>query len=124
MQTIRQGFGREAPKDRCINDAEALGCQYVEDLLRNIGHVEGDAIAGFQPQVAEHPCPEGCLKQQFAVAEVLLGDRAAPALVLGGVPAVTFEYQGLALAPALQNVAVQFVEGGIGVCAYKPAQIG
>ncbi len=101
-----------------------MGCQYVEDLLRNIGHVEGDAIAGFQAQVAEHPCPEGCLEQQFAVAEVLLGDRAAPTLVLGGVPAVTFENQSFEFAPALQNVAVQFVEGGIGLCAYKPAQIG
>ena len=101
-----------------------MGCQYVENLLRDIGHVEGDAIAGLQPQVAEHPCPEGCLEQQFAVAEMLLGNRAAAAFVLGGVPSVTLEYQGFALAPTLQNVAVQFVEGGIGLCAYKPAQIG
>src|SRR5882762_2026999 len=64
------GFAAEPAEDDGVHDSEPGAGQHGDRQLRNHGHVDGDAIAGFQPgKIAEH-------RGNFihALVELLVGD--------------------------------------------------
>ena len=78
---IGQCFCRKTAENRRIDNAQALGGLGVVDLLENIRQVECDAVAAHQAQPREHLGPNHRFQQQTTVADVLLVDRPALAII-------------------------------------------
>ena len=95
MNPVRQGFGGEPTKNRCVNDAEPLCGQNVKNLLEDVGQVQRNAIPGAQVQAFEHAGSQGHLNQQLSVGEALFENRSTAPLIFRGIPAVAFEDERL-----------------------------
>jgi hypothetical protein len=69
VDAIRQGLGRKAPKNRGVDDTEALGRLRVVDLFEDVGQVERHAIAALQAEGAQDLRPQHGLDEQPTVTD-------------------------------------------------------
>ena len=113
-----------APENRRVDQPQALGRLRVENLLGDIGQVEGDARAALQAQRFQRLGAAHRFDQQLAISDLANLDGTAPPLVARRVPAVAFEDDRRARPAAREHVAVYFVKTGVGLCAAKPAVEG
>ena len=121
VNAIGERLGRESAENRRVNQPQALGRLRVENLLGDIGQVEGDARAALQAQRFQRLGAAHRFDQQLAISDLANLDGAAPPLVARRVPAVAFEDDRRARPAAREHVAVYFVKTGVGLCAAKPA---
>ena len=123
MDAVRKGLVAEAPEHGRVDNAETLRPFGPIDLLRDIGHVERDAVAGLETQRAQGQGAFRALQQQALAGDRIGVHGAAPAGVRGQVPAVTLEDQRGLRAPPRQNVTVHLIEGGVGQAPLEPAPV-
>src|SRR6266478_3673701 len=104
------GFAAETAEDHGVNDAEARASQHGDGQLRNHGHVDGDAIAGFESgKIAKH---RGDFV--YALVEFLVGDdRGGFSLGLGDEDQRSFVL-------VFSEMAVNAVVAGVEFAAGEP----
>ena len=105
-------LGREAAEHHRMDGADARAGEHGEHRLRHHRHVDDDAVALADAEVAQHGAEQLHFREQAAVSEGLLGVGD------GGI----VDQRGLLPAPA-RDVAVDRVVAGVADGAGKPAAV-
>jgi len=121
VDAIRQRLVAEAAEHGRVHHADALAGLGPEHLLRDVRHVDGEAVARPQPEPAQRQRATRGLQQQLLARHGIRDHGAAPTAVERLVPTVPFEPQRHLVAVPGKHVAIDFVEAGVGQRAAEPA---
>ena len=124
VDAIRQRLVAETAEHRRIDDAKTLAGLGPVHLLGDVRHVDRDAITRLQPKIAQCERAARHFEQQLLARHRIRDHRSAATTVLRLIPTIAFKPQRSLGAVSVENVAVYFIETGVGECATEPTVKG
>ena len=124
MDAVGERLVAEAAEYRRVDEAEPLAGFCPVELLRDVRHVDGDAVADRETETPQRERATHRLKQQPTTRHAERGHRTAAAAVEGLVPAITLEEERSLRAVTGEHMPIYFIEAGVGEGAVEPAVEG
>ena len=120
VDAVGERLVAEATEHRRVHDARALAGLGPVQLLGDVGHVDGDAIAGLEAEPTQRDRAARRLEQQLPARHAVGDHRTAAAAVERLVPTVALEEErGLGAVPG-EHMPIQFIEAGVGQRTVEP----